>query len=135
MSWVPTDKEIADVLAADAGHRYEYFVHRVCETRAVWALYQDGWASVTEDAGEPMIPFWPHAAFAAAFARGAWAGFEPRKIDLADFLETWIPGMRKQGVQPAVFPAPSSTSAVVSVEDLDRVLRHELDHVYGITEP
>jgi hypothetical protein len=134
MTWVPSEKEMADVLAADGRHRYEYFIHRVCEAKAVWALYNEGWASVGQDTGEPMIPFWPHRVFAVAFATGAWAGFEPRKIELDDFLDTWIAGMRKQGVQPAVFPVPEGTSIIVSLEDLDEALRHELDEVYGVDE-
>jgi hypothetical protein len=132
MTWVPSEREIASVLSADTRHRYEYFIHRVCEAKAVWALYQEGWASIGDEGGGQMIPFWPHQAFAAAFATGAWAGFEPRKIALDDFLQTWIPGMRQRGVEPAIFPVAAGNSAVVSLDDLDANLRHELDEVYGI---
>jgi hypothetical protein len=135
MTWIPSEKEIADVSAADGRHRFEYFVHRVCETRAVWALYQDGWASVSGDEGEAMIPFWPHRAFAEAFRVGAWQGFEPRRVELGEFLQTWIPGMEKQGVLPAIFPVPTGSSVVVTLEDLDSALRRELEVVYGIEDP
>lgn len=134
MSWVPTEKEIASVIAADGHHRYEYFIHRVCEARAVWALYNGGWASVGQDTAEPMIPLWPHEAYAQAFAIDAWAGFQPRKIELDEFMDTWIPGMRKNGMDPAIFPVPVGTSVVVSLDDLEANLRHELDEVYGIDE-
>ena len=132
MTWVPNEKEIADVLAADGRHRYEYFIHRVCEARAVWALYNEGWASVGQDTGETMIPVWPHQAYANAFRTGPWVDFEPRKIDLEEFITTWLPGMQKEGLQPAVFPVPAGTSVIVTAEDLDANLRHELEDVHGV---
>ncbi len=134
MSWSLSEKEKASVLVADARHRYEYFIHRVCETRAMWALFKDGWASVADDTGEPMLPLWPHQAYASAFATGAWLGFEPRKISLDEFLRSWIPGMRKEGLVPAVFPVPTGSSVIVTLDDLEAHLRHELDEVYGVDE-
>ncbi len=134
MTWIPNEKEIASVIASDGRHRYEYFIHRVCETRAVWALYQEGWASVADEKGDTIIPFWPHQAYATAFASGGWASFEPRKIDLQEFLASWIPGMKKQGVHPAIFPVAVGGSVVVSLDDLEAHLRHELDEVHGIAD-
>lgn len=134
MTWVPTPNEIASVVASDGRHRYEYFIHRVCETKAVWALYNEGWASVGQDEGETMIPFWPHEAFAKAFAIGGWAGFTPRKIELHEFLEAWIPGLRQNAIQPAIFPVATGSSVLVSLDDLEANLRHELDEVYGEEE-
>lgn len=134
MSWDPSEKEVASVLAADGRHRYEYFVHRACEARAVWALYNDGWASVGQDSGEPLIPLWPHEVYATAFATGPWSGFAPRRVALEDFLRAWIPGMRKEGVQPAIFPVPAGSSVIVGLDDLDGHLREELDRVYGVDD-
>lgn len=134
MTWVPNEKEIAQVQVADARHRYEYFIHRVCEAKAVWALFNDGWASVPGDEGEQLIPIWPHEAYAKAFAVGAWAAFQPRRIALDDFLREWIPGLRRAGLQPAVFPVPVGNSILVALDDLEANLRHELSEVYGIEE-
>lgn len=135
MTWTPSDREIASVLSADTRHRYEYFVHRVCETKAMWALYNEGWASVAGEDGDPLIPFWPHETYAGAFAVGDWSGFEPRRIELTDFLKTWMPGMRQRGIGAAIFPVVAGSSAIVTLDDLEANLRHELDEVYGIEEP
>lgn len=134
MSWEPTEKEIQQVIVADARHRYEYFIHRVCEAKAVWALFNDGWASVAGDNGEQLIPVWPHQVYAQTFATGAWAAFQPRRIALEDFLEEWIPGFERAALQPAVFPVPEGSSILVTAEDLDANLRHELSEVYGIED-
>jgi hypothetical protein len=134
MTWELSEKERISVLAADSRHRYEYFIHRVCETKAVWALYNEGWASVGQDTGESLIPLWPHEAYAEAFAKTGWVGFTPRRIALDDFLKAWIPGMRKEGIQPAIFPVPDGNSAVLPLDDLDAHLRQELAEVYGVEE-
>ena len=120
------------MLVADGRHRYEYFVHRVCEAKAVWALFNDGWASVEGEGGETLIPFWPHRAYAEVFAQGAWVNFTPRRIALEEFLEQTLPGMRKVGAKPAVLPVPEGRSIVVELDDLEASLRHELSEVYGI---
>lgn len=132
MTWVPTEKEIADVLRADGEHRLEYFIHRVCEARALWALFDDGWASYPDDDGTPLILLWPHQVFAQPYAAGSWAAFTPRRIPLDEFLETWIDGMRRANTKPALFPVPSGNSIIVTLDELEAGLRQELSEVYGV---
>lgn len=133
MSWTLKDKELEAVLAADAQHRYEYFVHRVCETRNVWALYQEGWASLG-DGDEKLIPFWPHEKYAARFAIGDWESYAPKAIELEAFIGRWLPGMESEGIRPAIFPNLQGAAVVVSYADLDASLRHELAVVHGEEE-
>lgn len=130
MTWVPREKEIAALLAADGRPRYEYFIHRVCDTRRVWALYDDGWASLG-DGDEKLIPFWPHAVFAERFAVGEWVTYTPREIELDAFLSTWIPGLAAEGVQPAIFPNQEGKAIIITLADLEANLRHELSESYG----
>lgn len=130
MPWIPKEKEIDALLAADAKRRYEYFIHRVCDTRKVWGLYSDGWASLG-DGAEKLIPFWPHQAYALRFQVGDWSTFEPREIELDDFLDHWIAGMRKNGVAPAIFPVGSGKAVVVTLDDLEANLRFQLAEAYG----
>ncbi len=118
------------MLSADGKKRYEYFIHRVCDTRKVWSLYGDGWASLG-DGQKKLIPFWPHEAYAASFKKEAWASYTPKEIELGVFLERWVPGMKADGVEPAVFPVGEGSSVVVSLEDLEANLRHELSNSYG----
>lgn len=130
MTWVLTEKEYASVVAADGHRRYEYFIHRVCDTKKLWMLYADGWASLSEGE-QQLIPFWPHEQYAAQFRTGEWAPYEPKPVDLHEFLDRWIPGMRKEGIGPAVFPVPSGSAILVSLDDLEANLRHELAEYHG----
>lgn len=133
MTWTPDDKEIATLLNESTQRRYEYFLKRVCETRTVWGLFNDGWASLGDESGK-FIPVWPHAVYAKQFAKGEWAGFAPKEIALDVFLERWIPGMGGEGIQPAIFPVDSGNAVIVSLEDLEANLRYELEPADGGAE-
>lgn len=134
MTWVPTEKEIEQVLAADGQHRYEYFIHRVCDTRRVWGLYAEGGWALLSDGEAKLIPFWPHEVYAARFAIGDWSGYTPREIELDAFLERWMPGMTSEKIEPAIFPSASGSAVIVSLENLEANLRHELAESYGESE-
>jgi hypothetical protein len=130
MAWTPKEQEVAALLAADGARRYEYFIHRVCDTRKVWALYQDGWASLG-DGEQKLIPFWPHPVFATRFATGDWTGYSPREIELEAFLKQWIPGLATEGIEAAIFPNSAGSAVIVGLADLEANLRHELAESYG----
>jgi hypothetical protein len=130
MAWLPSDKEIAAMVSAEGKKRYEYFIHRVCDTGKVWGLFDGGWASLG-DGTTKMIPFWPHEAYAIRFATGDWSSYAPKEIDLDVFMDRWIPGMKADGVGPAIFPVGNGTSVVVNLADLEANLRHERANSYG----
>jgi hypothetical protein len=129
MAWIPREKEFEAMLGAEAKKRYEYFIHRVCDTRKVWGLHDGGWASLG-DGDRKLIPFWPHDAYAARFQTGDWSTYMPKEIELGVFLDRWIPGMRSDGTAPAIFPVGSGTSVVVSLDALEANLRQELSNYY-----
>lgn len=129
MAWLPKEKEIEAMLAAEGRKRYEYFIHRVCDTRKIWGLYDGGWASLG-DGEKKLIPFWPHEAYASRFRATDWSAYAPKEIELGVFLESWIPGMRSAGASPAIFPVGSGSSVLVSLDDLEANLRHELSNSY-----
>jgi hypothetical protein len=130
MAWLPQKKEIEALLSAEGKRRYAYFIRRVCDTRKVWGLHDGGWASLG-DGDKKLIPFWPHETYAARFKKDDWSSYAPKEIELGVFLERWIPGMRSEGIEPAIFPVESGASVVVSLDDLEANLRHELSNSYG----
>ncbi len=117
------------MFAAEATRRYEYFIHRICDTRKVWGLYEKGWASLG-DGGHKLIPFWPHRVYAERFKGKDWSSYEPKEIDLRAFLDRWIPGMKREGTGAAIFPVASGSSVVVNLDDLEANIRHELADSY-----
>ena len=106
--------------------RHGYFVRKVGDTRQVWGLHQDGWATAQAE-GKVAIPFWPEAAFAQACASGEWEHFQPRAIALDDFLTKWLPGMASNDQLAFVFPVPQGRASIAAAADLLRHLQHEAE--------
>ncbi|MBI5426634.1 MAG: DUF2750 domain-containing protein [Opitutae bacterium] len=129
MAWLPKEKEVEAMLGADGKKRYEYFIHRVCDTRKVWGLHDGGWASLG-DGDKKWIPFWPHEIYASRFRTADWSSYVPKEIELGAFLDRWLPGMRADGVAAAIFPVGPGSSVLVSLDDLEANLRHELSNSY-----
>lgn len=95
--------ELHALLRASNNSKYEYFIKKIVDYEEVWGLYNNGWATTQDENGNVMIPFWPKKEFAQYFASGEWEGNLPANIELDDFIEEWLPNMKKDGVKPAVF--------------------------------
>ncbi|MGZ4845209.1 MAG: DUF2750 domain-containing protein, partial [Candidatus Angelobacter sp.] len=61
-----------------------------------------------------------------AFAVGEWLGYKPKKIDLDEWLNKWIPGMEKDHRAVAVFPATESQTTTASPLKVKSDLEEEL---------
>src|SRR5712671_3786252 len=109
MAWFPHDKEVKAVLSLDAPERYDHWIKKVADQREVWSLWQDsGWALAESEGGEQLVPVWPHANCAALAAEGLWQGYEPKAIPLQDWLDRWLPGMKRDKRLVSVFPTPEN---------------------------
>lgn len=86
------------MLANDYLENYQLFIDQILDSGEVWAIIQDeGWAMCesAEDSSQMVIPFWSDIDLAQIHCCGDWADYNPQKIDLQDFVEHWLPGMRK----------------------------------------
>lgn len=120
-------KEFAALLQRPANIRYEYFIKKVVDYEEVWGLYNDGWATVQDDDGNMLIPFFPKREFAEHCAKNEWEGHKGVAIDLYDFIDKWLVGMKKDGVKPSIFPTDEDT-ALVEINLLLRDLNSELEN-------
>jgi hypothetical protein len=71
---------------------------------------------------------WPHARYAKAFAQETFPGGVAQSIELAAFLERWLPGIERDGRLVAVFPALPSNGVVVEAGKLATDIREELEN-------
>lgn len=120
-------KEFEAVIRQPAKIRYEYFIKKTADYEEVWGLYHDGWATAKDDMDRILLPLFPNEIFAEAFAKNEWVAYAPKRIELEDFLDKWIPGMKSDGIKPSVFPTDID-SAVVEVDDLHQSLLAELEN-------
>ena len=123
-------KQFAAVSRLEAADRVKHLVSRVADFESLWSLRgADGWVLAQVPGSAEAFPIWPHPEYAKICAVGPWVGCEPAEIELKDFLGAWLPGMAKDGRVVAVFPTPSSNAAVVAPNQLERLLREELERI------
>jgi hypothetical protein len=98
-------KEIESVVALPAPERYAHFISKCADWEEVWSLKNDeGFVSMSDDQGQPCIPFWPHPDYAKQHATGSWDDCKPIAIKLSDFTSWWVDGMEKDKIKAAIFP-------------------------------
>jgi hypothetical protein len=125
-----SDAEFRGVTGLTGPERYSHFVRQVADFHKVWSLRTpDGWVNMGDDAGVRSIPVWPHRCYAEVFATGDWSDAEAAPIEMAAWMERWLPGMAGDGVQVAVFPvvAQKGRGVVVPPDLLLRDLEQELE--------
>ncbi|WP_148631141.1 DUF2750 domain-containing protein [Bacillus sp. E214] len=120
-------KELDSIIKQPSNIRYEYFIKKVADYEEVWGLYDDGWATAQDDDGNMLIPFFPRKEFAEYCAVNEWNNFKAEPIDLNEFIENWLVGMRKDRVKPSVFPI-NEDSVMVEIDVLLRDLNSELEN-------
>jgi len=125
-----SDAEFRGVTALTGPERYSHFIRQVADFQNVWSLRTPaGWVSMGDDAGARSIPVWPHRRYAEAFATGDWSDAEAAPIEMADWMECWLPGMASDGVQVTVFPVVTQKiqGVMVPAQQLQRDLELELE--------
>jgi hypothetical protein len=121
-------KQVEAVLSLPGEKRFKYFVKTIADREEVWGLYQNGWALAANEEGVEVFPLWPAQEYAEICAENEWGGYEPRSIDLNDFMEVLIPKLEADKVLPGVFYTPTSKGVIPSVDELRGAIEEELDN-------
>ena len=66
-------------------------------------LFDNGWVISEDDNGNSLIPFWPKKAFTDFCAVDEWKNYEAEQIELEEFIQEWLPGMKSDGIKPSIF--------------------------------
>lgn len=121
-----SSQQVRAIIALPASKRYSHFVKVVADQRAVWGLYNQGWALARTTDGREVFPVWPAREYADPCASEIWAGFSPRKIELDDFIEGLLPDLKKKGVELGVFYTANDQGVLADLEQLKLDVRCEL---------
>lgn len=122
-----TQKQIEAVTALPGPKRYEHFIKVVADSEQVWGLYQDGWAlAATDDDKQVVLPLWPANEYAKLCGQKNWKGYEPKAIDLYEFMDTMIPDLNEKGIMPCIFYLPTDKGVIPRIEQLLADLKIEL---------
>jgi hypothetical protein len=118
--------KIQNVLSMAGKERYEYFVRKVSDFQQVWGLFDEGWATTMDDDGQKGIVLWPENEFASLCATDKWSSYKAKEIDLDSFLEKWLLGMEKDGINAIVFSTPDAKGVFVKPTVLLNKINDEL---------
>ncbi len=121
------NKKIENVINLSANDRYDYFIRKVCDFEKIWGLYNDGWAMMNGNDEKQVIPFWPEKEFARICAVGKWKKYEPKSIDIYEFIDKWLLGMYKDGINIGVFCTPAGKVVIEYPHKVQADLEKELE--------
>jgi hypothetical protein len=125
-------KKLSSIAKLTSEDRCDYFIRKVADFEILWGLYgNSGWAS-SEIHGEIVMPVWPEEDFAILCATNSWDALTPKKIELSDFLDKWIPNKLNQYRYFGVFPVNGSDpidvrSKLLKPDELGKMLLQELE--------
>lgn len=120
--------QINAVVTLPGPKRYAHFIKRVADEKRVWGLYSDGWALAgLNETEQTVFPVWPAKDYAELCIVGDWQGYEPRSIDLYEFMEDFIPDLEKQGILPCIFYLSNNQGVTPSIAQLLDDLNTELN--------
>lgn len=96
------NQETEHILKLDNEKKYEYFIKKIAAYGEVWSLKdKDGWASLGAD-DKMYFPVWAKKEYADLCISDEWEGYESETIDVSDFAEMWIPGLKKDNIRITV---------------------------------
>lgn len=96
------EKEMKYVLNTDIEKQYEYFIKKVADFGEVWSLKDlDGWVTLGVEEDE-FFPIWPKKEFAEICIGEEWKDCYAESIDLEDFLDDWITGLKEENIRITV---------------------------------
>ncbi|GAA5523700.1 hypothetical protein Maes01_00249 [Microbulbifer aestuariivivens] len=123
------NEELETILNLSCEDRYDYFLDLVGEEREIWILINSDEHFLklhSDEKGAPdYLPIWPTADFAAHYA-SADADLTPKSVALPQFLNKWLPGLDRDGIDVGVFPGADDSVWIMEAAELERDLREEL---------
>ncbi|WP_406829081.1 DUF2750 domain-containing protein [Microbulbifer sp. ARAS458-1] len=124
-----SEDHLESVLEQSCEERFEYFLDLVGEEREVWILINSDEHFLKlhsdEDGGFDYLPVWPSAEFAEAYSASD-SDLTPKSIPLPQFLNRWLPGLKKDRIEVGIFPGADHSVWITEPADLEQDLRDEL---------
>ncbi len=122
-------KEIESVSRLAPFERYKYFIKRVVGFGFLWTIKDKNNDLALLSIGDNiLVSLWSAEPFIKSNLEGDWQEFVPYKIDLDEFVDTYLPLILKEEYLINIFPLNKKAGFVVDVEEFSRDLNMELDN-------
>lgn len=114
-----SDAVIEQAMKLSAEERQELVVSYIAKAKEIWMI-QGSEGFVMFEGGESVqLPVFPHRDLAQKFVDINEIEGQCVSVELAEFKETWLPGLTKNGVELVMFPTTSDVeNLVMTAKDL-----------------
>jgi hypothetical protein len=90
----------------------------LADTGALWVWGDEDEILFTEDARRTtLLPIWPHATVARLENEGEVEGEHAIKIPVAVFLKEWLPQLKDDDADIAIFPVEEQNAAILTRDE------------------
>lgn len=127
MSQSPSAQQLDTLPTLPAEARYDFLIKTLLQNEQLWTLRGEAGTVLMSCEGVECLPIWPHAEFAQQWASDDWADCQPLAIDLAAWLERWLPGLQEDGLALAVFPGKKEEGIVLEPLEMLEILSASQD--------
>jgi hypothetical protein len=119
--------EVEEIFCLTNDKKFKYFFDSVAETEQVCGLKnKNGWVTTKDEKGNIAMPLWPSFEFAKYCQENQWKETEIEGIDLYEFLEYWLLGMKRDSCRVFVFADTGGGGISVDAEELKNELEKYL---------
>jgi hypothetical protein len=123
--------EIEEIFCLTEDKKYKYFFNKVAETEQVCGLKdKNGWITI-KDENDIRMPLWPSYEFAKYCQENQWKDTHIESIDLYEFMEYWLLGMKRDNCCALIFGDSSGGGFSVDAEILKEELEQYLSNLLG----
>ena len=103
LSWSLHAPDVQSLFSMPVENRYQHFVLMVRQTREVWILESEAEKPCIVQADPEYLPLFPSSESALAFSK-LHPKFKPRSLTYNEFIQYWLPGMARDGINAGVVP-------------------------------
>ena len=128
MPYKMNPQQFEAVLKLSSQERNAHFVSKVADWQQLWGIKsEEGWlVPLIESENLKYLPVWPHPEYAQRIADIHFPDHMATEISLDEFLNDWLPDMKKDGAKIGVFPDKDWSIWVMEPDDLAELLYEEL---------
>tara|TARA_Y100000296_G_scaffold9649_1_gene11171 strand:- start:298 stop:693 length:396 start_codon:yes stop_codon:yes gene_type:complete len=114
-----SDAVIEQAMKLSAEERQELVVSYIAKAKEIWMIQGSEGFVMFEGGKSVQLPVFPHRDLAQKFVDINEIEGQCVSVELAEFKETWLPGLTKNGVELVMFPTTSDVeNLVMTAEDL-----------------
>lgn len=119
--------EVEDIFCSTDDKKYKYFIGKAAETEGVYGLKDGkGWVTTKDKTGNIVMPIWPGHEFAKYCQENQWKETQIEGIDLYEFLEYWLLGMKRDNCKVLVFGDTGGGGRSIDAAELKKDLEDYL---------